>query len=447
MNLFHHLTAGNHLFRLLAVACLLLSGWSAQAAPTISSTVPADMAAGVSPTAPIVFTFSEAMNTDTNVTTVDVVDLSTYQPLTPVLAWNGGNTVLTCSPAGSWPVGHIIMWIVSGENVGGTPLDGTIYGRFTTGTKSTGCDTNASMLSFTVAKGWMYEQSSAGAPTLNTSSPYCFLACMSLPCPRNATNVSLQWLAEPPQNMALSPIPGHLTLTACGYVNQATFEATYPPADYTFNVQSTSSNQQVTVNLPSGLTQPAAPHLTNLLAAQSINPAQPFVLGWDAFPGGTTADCIYVEIYGGVFQTPALGMAGALNGTATSVVIPAGTFQPNQQYSGCVSFYHYQMLTNGASHISLAYRGSTTEFNLSTGAGSAFCPVISKAGWEGAGVFKFEVACPSSQPLVAEWRTNLQAGQWQTLCTTNSGVYQRVKFTDPRAGANARLFYRVRTGQ
>ena len=446
MNLFRCLIVGGRLVHLLAVACLLLGGWAAQAAPTILSTVPANMASGVSPTAAIVFTFSEAMNP--SATTVEVLDTAPPYPyLTTSSAWSGGNKVLTCSPAPSWPVGHMIIWMVTGENPSGTTLGDPTEGMFTTAATSTGCDTNASMLSFTVAKGWIYEQASTSTPVLNTSSPYCFLACMSLPCPRNATNVSLQWLAEPPHNMTFSPIPGHLTLTDCSYANQATFEAAYPPADYTFNVQSTSSNQQVTVNLPSGLTQPAAPHLTNFLAAQSINPAQPFVLGWDAFPGGTTADCIYVEIYGGVFQTPALGMAGALNGTATSVVIPAGPFEPNGHYSGCVSFYHYQMVTNGASHISLAYRGSTTEFSLSTGDGSAYCPVVTNAGWEAAGVFKFEVACPISQPLVAEWSTNLHASQWQSLCTTNSGVYQRVKFSDPRAGANARLFYRVRTGQ
>ncbi len=449
MNLCPRLTAGNLIFRLLAAACLLLSGWSTQAQPTITSTVPAFMATGVSPTAPIVITFSEAMNTNTSVTTVDVMDATVYQVLTPSLAWSSGNTVLTCSPAPSWPANHTIVWSVGGESAGGTALGGSTAGMFTTanGAAGTGCDTNASMLSFTVSKGWMYEQASTGTPALNTNSPYCFLACMSLPCPRNATNVSLQWLAGPPQNMTLSPIPGHLTLTDCSYANLTAFEAAYPSGDYTFNVQSISSNQQVVVNFPSGLTQPAAPHLTNYLAAQASNPAQPFSLGWYALPGGTTEDCIYVEIYGGVFATPALSMAGALNGTATSVVIPAGTFQPNQPSSGCVSFYHYQMLTNGTSYLSLAYRCSTTEFNLSTGAGSAFCPVITNAGWAGAGVFKFEVACPASQPLVAEWRTNLSAGQWQALCTTNSGVFQRVQFADPSAGANSRLFYRVRTGQ
>jgi hypothetical protein len=443
MNLFTRLTGGKHLVRVLAVAGLLVGWQSAQAVPTIISTVPANMATGVSPTAPIVFTFSEAMNI--SVTTVLFMDTSTSQYLTTTPVWSVGNTVLTCSPAPSWPANHMILWMASGSSAGGSALGGTTSGFFTPAAASTGCDTNASMLSFTVSKGWMYEQASAAAPALNTNSPYCFLACMSLPCPRNATNVSLQLPTGPVPNMTLSPIPGHLTLMDCSYANQAAFEAAYPYGDYRFNVQSVSSNQQVTVNFPSSLTQPAAPHLTNYLAAQAINPAQPFALGWDPFPGGTTADCIYVEIYGGVYQTPLLGAPGTLNGTATRVVIPAGTFQPNHPYSGCVTFYHYQLLTNGSSHLSLTYRASTTEFNLSTGAGSAYCPAITNAGWAGAGLFKFEVVCPTNQPLVAEWRTNLSAGQWQTLCSTNS-VSQRVQFTDPRAAANARLFYRVRTG-
>ena len=41
-----------------------------------------------------------------------------------------------------------------------------------------------------------------------------------------------------------------------------------------------------------------------------MNASLPFALGWDAFSGGTAADCIYVEIYGGVFKTAAIGEAG-----------------------------------------------------------------------------------------------------------------------------------------
>jgi hypothetical protein len=442
MSLSSLLITRNPLIGFLTGAALLVSWCCAQAAPQIKTVAPANVATGVSPAAPVVFTFTEAMNTA--LTSATFMDGMSF--LSATAAWSDGNKVLTCSPSPAWPVGHMVVWMVDGENPSGQALDGDTAGVFTPAAASTGCDTNAPMLSFTVSKGWSYTQTSAATPALSTNYPYCFLACMTLPCPRSATNVTLQLPTGPVQSMVLSSIPGHLTLQDCSYANPSLFEAAYPPGNYTFTVQAASSNQPVTVNLPSNLAQPSAPpHLTNYLAAQSINPAQPFVLGWEPFPGGTAQDCIYVEIYGGAFQTPAVGMAGALNGTATSVTIPGGTLQPNSQYSGCVTFYHYQMYTNGSSHVSLVYRASTTEFSLHTGAGSAYCPAITNAGWAAAGTFKFEVACPIGQALVAEWRTNLQAGQWQTLCSTNSPV-TRVRFTDPAAAANARLFYRVRTG-
>ena len=434
------LIPGNRLVALLVLVGLFLTLRQSQAAPTIVSTVPANMATGVSPTAPIVFTFSEAMNTA--ITMVTFMDMSTAQSLIPSAAWSVGNTVLTCTPVTPWTGNHMIMWTASGRSAAGIALTAT-YGFFTSAAAGTGCDTNAPMLSFTVAKGWMYGQTSASAPALNASSPYCFVPCMSLPCPRDATNVTLQLPAGGVYNMALSSIPGHLTLIDCSYINQTAFEAAYPSGNYTFNVQSVGSNQPVTVNLPPDLTQPPAPRLTNYLAGQAINPAQPFVLAWDPFTGGTTADRISVEIYGGVFRTPTIGEAGGLNGTATAVVIPAGTFQPNHQYSGCVSFYHYRLITNGTAYLTLTYRCSTTEFNLATGSGSVYCPVITNAGWAGVGKFRFDVLCSSNQTLVVERRTNM-VDIWKALSTNNS-TSQSVPFTDPGAGTNPRSFYRVRT--
>jgi hypothetical protein len=42
---------------------------------------------------------------------------------------------------------------------------------------------------------------------------------------------------------------------------------------------------------------------------------------------------------GGVFRTPDFDAPGALNGTATSVTIPANTLQPNSNYVTTLSFY------------------------------------------------------------------------------------------------------------
>lgn len=198
------------------------------------------------------------------------------------------------------------------------------------------------------------------------------------------------------------------------------------------------------VNFPSTLVQPSAPHPSNYSAAQSVNAALPFVLGWDPFSGGTAADCIYVEIYGGLFATPNVGQTGALNGTTTSVTIPGETFQTNRSYTGCVSFYHYVLLTNGTSDIYLAYRSSTTEFGLNTT--SVAGSLMINACWaNGGSVFTFEVSCLPGLSLVAEYSTNLVAGSWKTLCTTNT-TNSCVRFSDNRSLTNKQQFYRVRTG-
>jgi hypothetical protein len=432
--------------RLLAIVSLAAGVSVCRAAPTLVSTVPTNMATGVSPSAAIVFTYSEAM--DTSTTAAQFIDANTYQEITTLSsAWSSGNTVLTLTPTTPLPANHLILWLADGMSSGGEALD-EAFGTFTTAaTASTGCDPNAPLLSFTVAKGWMFEQNSGGLPASNATAPYCFLACMSLPCPRDATNVSLRFPGGSAANLVLSAIPGHLTLPDCNYLNLAAFDAAYPAGDYVFTVQAVGSNQPVTVNFPSGLTQPAAPHLANFQQGQTINAGQPFVLAWDAFPGGTAADCIYVEIYGGVFKTPALGEAGALNGTATNVVIPAGTFQASQPYSGCVTFYHYRWQTNAGSHLALAYRASTTEFTLTTSSGTTSpLLVLTNAAWAGAGGFSFEVACAVGQALVIECSTNVAPTHWDTVCTTNSPA-DRVRITDLQALTKRQLFYRVRPGR
>src|ERR1044072_1805542 len=92
------------LIALLVLLCLLTALTRSQAQPTIISVQPPDGASGASPTTNVVFTFSEAMNTDTNVTTVEFIDV--FNPFTPIpvsYAWSAGDTMLTCTPLPSFP--------------------------------------------------------------------------------------------------------------------------------------------------------------------------------------------------------------------------------------------------------------------------------------------------------------------------------------------------------
>lgn len=338
---------------------------AAQGQPTILSTVPPNLATGVSPTAPILFTFSQPMNP--SATAAQFMDATAFPPafLPTAPAWSAGNTILTCTPIQPLPANKMIVWFVDGENPAGDPLGGDPGGAFTTGGASTGDCTNE-IGSLTLAKGALYLQTSSGAPTLEPAAPYAFVACSTIACSnRTTTNLTLRVPGGRVLNVPPTVIPGHDSFTdPAGSL--PVLEESYPNGDYVFTLESASGGWPCTVNFPASLAMPNAPHLTNFAAAQAVNPTQPFVLGWDAFQGATAQDCIQVEIYGGAFQTPALGAAGVLNGLARSVTIPANTFLPNRAYDGSVTFYDLAFTTNANGYISLVYRSAVTEFTLRT---------------------------------------------------------------------------------
>jgi hypothetical protein len=224
----------------------------------------------------------------------------------------------------------------------------------------------------------------------------------------------------------------------------STYDATFPAGNYSFFVQADSSNQTVMVNLPTAATmpQPGVPHLTNYLATQAVDPNQTFVLGWDAFPGGTAGDYIDVDIDGAIYS-PNPGLPGALTGTARTFTIPAGTLQPDATYLSRVGFFRFMGATN-ANHATAAYRATYTEFLLITTDGAVSGPLLlTNASY--AGTFSFDVLCSAGQTVTVEYRTNLTTGVWQNLLTTNS-VGNLFRAVAPQAAMNRSMFFRARNG-
>jgi hypothetical protein len=228
--------------------------------------------------------------------------------------------------------------------------------------------------------------------------------------------------------------------------NLTKFETNFPAGDYTFTVQATTSNQTVNVNFPTtnAMAQPAAPHVTNYTAAQAVNPTQPFVLAWDAFPGGSSTDFVYVVI-GNVFSSTNVGVPGALPGTATTITIPAGTLQANSNYDSSIGFYRYVATTNGNSYVTTVYRAAVTDFNLSTTSGAISGPLVLTNATFAPANFSFDVLCSTGQTVTVEYRTNLTVGPWKTLFTTNSPG-NRFHSVAPQAATNRFVFFRARNG-
>ncbi len=426
-------------FLVIALVVAVVHIAQTQAQSFIVSTIPANGSSGVSPSAAVVFTFNEQM--DTALTMVQFIDTVTFMSLPTSFAWSANDTVLTCTPTPAFPANRMIVWSADGESLIGDPLEGTLGGFFTTGSGSggnPGSGTNR-LTSFVIGKAHFYDQTSAGAPTLNPDIPYLFTAMTALASNRTANSVSVTLPTTAVSNLTQNFLhPESFFLTA-SHVNLALFNNTFPAGNYVFNVSATTSNQQVTVNLPASLTQPNPPHVSNFAAAQSVTATQSFQLSWDAFQGGTATNHISVSI-GESFRSPDFGAAGALNGTATSIVIPAGTLQPASNYNATISFYRSTGSSN-ASYTTMAYVATSTEFSLITSSGLATLPLIlTNAAFTG-GSFVFDVLSSPGQILSIEYSSTLLTNQWQPLLTTtNATGLARIT----HSATNKHLFYRAR---
>ena len=425
--------------RLGCIAAVLLLAGQAQAQVAVSSN-PALGATGVSLTAPVVFTFSGPV--DTNMTAASFFSAIPYAVLPTISTWNNSSNQLTCTPSPAFPASRMIYWSVEGQDADGGSVSDAGY--FTTGTGSggSGFGTNA-ITTFAVGKTHYWNQTSAGAPVPDATVPYFFTGNTTLASNRTATSITLTMPTTSMSNLTQNIVHPESYYFLSSTTSSNAFETAFPQGTYTFYVSATASNQTVPVLLPPGMTQPNPPHITNFLAAQSVNATQAFTLGWDAFVGGTSADYIYVNIGNNAWKSPDPGTAGALNGTATTDTIPANSLQANSNYAATVGFYHLVIVSN-ATYATEAYRATATQFTLNT-AGSVR-PVVTKVDLIG-GHYTFDIVTTSQQTLTIVSTTNsaLPLAQWPTLLTTNSQGTS-VHFVDPRPATSRVMVYRVRNG-
>ena len=222
----------------------------------------------------------------------------------------------------------------------------------------------------------------------------------------------------------------------------ASFDSTYPSGDYVFTISSNSTSAQITATLSASMTQPNAPRVSNFDAAQAVDPSQPFTLSWDSFQGGTAADFVSVDV-GGLFRSGNPGEPGALNGTATSVTIPAGKLQANTDYDVILGFYRVTGHTN-APVASAAFRATVTLLNLSTSNGPSTGSLILSNPARTGSTFSFDVTTSAGQTITVESSADMAPSSWTPVLTTNSPG-TKVHITAPPSTA-PHLFYRARSG-
>ena len=187
---------------------------------------------------------------------------------------------------------------------------------------------------FGAVKGAIYRQTGPGAPTLVDGKPYVFnffadgssefILGASLKLPNGSV------IQVPSTN-------GQTPDFSAAYFTAAALNSDYPPGNYTITFNTThNGTPTVILPFPAG-NFPTAPQILNFAATQAVDPKSDFPVSWTALAGGTTNDFVQLSVStpdgsDDVFRTPQPGEADALNGTATSAVIPANSLAQGQTY-------------------------------------------------------------------------------------------------------------------
>jgi hypothetical protein len=262
---------------------------------------------------------------------------------------------------------------------------------------------------YSVAKGILFTQTNNDPPALRSGLPYVFQAVV-MPPTNLITSARVQWsLAD----LALAPIT---TPPALGFVQrvptQDSLDATFPNGSFRIAMQTVNDGGH-TGNLSiAGNDYPAPPALLNMASVQGVNAALPFTLQWSAFVGGTLSDFIFVQVensVGRVFSTGNFpGAAGALNGIASLVVIPANTLQPGHAYTVRIVFHRFSTM-NQLDYPGVVGTGgyfSQTDFYLTTAGGGDITPpaLVSTSPLAG------ETNVPINTPVVFRFSEQMSRG-------------------------------------
>jgi hypothetical protein len=235
------------------------------------------------------------------------------------------------------------------------------------------------------------------------------------------------------------------------FSTQSSLDSRYPSGSYVLLVHDIShSIQDVPFSLgPDGF--PGPPHVNNYHQAQQIAAGADFSLLWSGFAGATNTDFAQLQIFDGgggeVFASPDFAAAGALPGTVTNLVIPAGTLVENQTYQGLLTFFRFTTSNPNlyAGALSVAGFSSSTAFSLATFAAPVTPPpaVLGNPLLAAARGFQFAFSSVPNATYTVEESANLSA--WRSLGAVTATEASTV-FTDASPPTPGPRFYRVRSG-
>jgi len=192
-----------------------------------------------------------------------------------------------------------------------------------------------------VAKGVSHRQTGPATVVLG-SNPYEFNAFLNLTGPGRVLSASVTPAGRSAIPLVSSEEGWDLFST---FSSQAALDGAFPNGEFALKITGQSDGPRTVTLLLGGDAFPPVPTLNGFDDLQRLVPGNPLTLSWQPFTGGAATDFVQLTIRADhgmseetVFRTGEPGQPGALNGTQTSVTVPAGTLTPGPSYSGELLF-------------------------------------------------------------------------------------------------------------
>ena len=434
----------------LLVMTVLISSVAALAQPTLTSVVPANQATGVATNVAVVFRFSEQMNPVQVMTWVALVNSTpVFIDSSMTYQWSVDGRDLTARCTGGFPSGATITWSMDKteftRTIDNSELAADYSGIFFTSGSSGGGGggggTGTAKLSLSYSAN--YDQFSGGAPILATSNVYFFVADVEAPASRNLASATLTIPGGAVKTLQGFPFIGPTNFFLGVFSNNlAQLQSAFPAGGYTFTLQASGSNQAVAVTLPT-ISFPGAPTFANYAAAQTVDPAQPFSIQFNA--GGLATNYVFVqvnELVSGntVFESPDFGTLGALTGTSNNVRLAAGILQAGRTYE--LSIQRWSAFTNSVpGAVSVAGFGTSTRSLLRTTGGAA--DYIVRLAGPAFSANTFSVRASLATNATYHFERTVDFTNWTSLSSIVPSSTNAQTFTDTNP-TNKAAFYRFR---
>jgi len=300
---------------------------------------------------------------------------------------------------------------------------------------------------YTIAYASLYRQTNAAGPVPESTNFYGFAASISEATNLDAASATLYAPGHPEETMNKAGTARFaFSFVTNSFSNLA---AVYPSGSYGLALTNEST---IFISVPPISGVPNAPVLTSYDADQAIDPTKDFTLAWLPFTNGTAADYIIVNLtplegFGPSLQSENFGCPGHLDGTATSVLIPANSLETNTTYSLEILFVTVLVADTNTSDFDYLLAGTETETTTTvvTTAGSssggpfALTNVVASAG----GTVQFSFQTTPGVTYTIQFNQNLSdSAGWSSLLITNAAS-TAITFTNTLPHGVTSGFYRA----